>query len=159
MLSRPHALALESILIAILLSCSFLSASVAEPTFESNDMSREKLAPCPKSPNCVSSLADDSEHKIAALGYSDSPKGAFERVRKVIQSMPRSKITEDNYPYLHAEFRSLILRYVDDVEILVNTENQMIDIRSASRLGYSDLGVNRRRVRDIREKFGGESSQ
>lgn len=159
MFARIHRVVFENVLIAIFLSFGFHSVSVAESTMQSNNMPREKFAPCPESPNCVSSMADDSEHKIAPLEYSESSQDAFQRVKNIIHSMARSKVIEDDYPYLHAEFRSLIFRFVDDVEILVNSENQIIDIHSASRLGYSDFGVNRGRVTHIREKFASESSQ
>lgn len=77
----------------------------------------------------------------------------MERLRQVLRAMPRVQIRSDRAGYLHAEFRSLILRFVDDVEFLIDVKAGVIHVRSASRLGYSDLGVNRSRVETIRTAF------
>lgn len=112
-----------------------------------------KLPPCPQSPNCVSSQSADPKHRISPIAYHSAPEEAFQRIKKVIQSFPRAKITLEEELYLKAEFRSLILRFVDDVEISVDAVDKVIHIRSASRAGYWDLGVNRRRVERIRGRF------
>jgi uncharacterized protein (DUF1499 family) len=67
--------------------------------------------------------------------------------------MPGARIISDEDGYLHAEFRSRVFRFVDDVELLMDEAGHKIDVRSASRLGYSDLGVNRRRVEQLRARF------
>lgn len=112
-----------------------------------------RLRPCPASPNCVCSFDTDPEHGTAPLRFSDPPEVALQRLRMVIAAMPRAKIRGDDGRYLHAEFRSLILRFVDDVEFLLDAEAGVIHVRSASRLGYSDLGVNRSRVENLRQRF------
>jgi uncharacterized protein (DUF1499 family) len=112
-----------------------------------------RLQPCPESPNCVCSFDSDSEHAVLPLQFADSPDRALQRLRKIVSAMPRARIRVDEPGYLHAEFRSLVLRFVDDVEFLLDSDAGVIHVRSASRLGYSDLGVNRRRVEAIRNEF------
>ena len=112
------------------------------------------LKPCPKSPNCVSSEAVDQEHAILPLVYPGSPEEARARLRRVLGAMPRMTIVADEGDHIHAEARSLIFRFVDDVEFYFPAGEKVIHVRSASRIGYSDLGVNRKRVEEIRRRFG-----
>jgi uncharacterized protein (DUF1499 family) len=112
-----------------------------------------RLAPCPKSPNCVSTQAEDQEHGMEAIPYTASLDEARESMRAVILSMPRTKIVASSDDYLRAEFRSKIFRFVDDVEFFFDDTEKRIHFRSASRIGYSDLGVNRKRMKTVREEF------
>jgi len=111
------------------------------------------LKACPKSPNCVSSQAGDHEHAIAPLVYSDSRAEAYTRLKKVLGEMKRTTIVAEKEDYLHAEAKSLIFRFVDDVEFYFPATEKLIHVRSASRVGHSDLGVNRKRVEEIRSRF------
>jgi uncharacterized protein (DUF1499 family) len=111
------------------------------------------LSPCPDSPNCVSSQSPDPSHYVEPLSYPDSRTDAKIRLLKIIESMPRTQIISNTDQYIHAEFTSLIFRFVDDVEFLFDEEPNLIQVRSASRVGYSDLGMNRKRIEAIREKF------
>lgn len=110
-----------------------------------------KLAPCPASPNCVCSQHDpaDAPHHTAPLPLGDVATWK-ERVRSVVDAMPRTEWVGDEGDYLHATFTTRIFRWVDDVEFLADPEAGVIHVRSASRTGYSDLGVNRARVEAIR---------
>ncbi|MDX2254480.1 MAG: DUF1499 domain-containing protein [Pseudanabaenaceae cyanobacterium bins.39] len=112
-----------------------------------------KLLACPDSPNCVSSQSTDAEHGIAPLKFEGSPEDAIAKLQKIILSMPRTKIITVEGNYLYAEFTSAWMGYVDDVEFYANPETGVVDVRSASRLGKSDLGVNRDRVEVIRTQF------
>lgn len=112
-----------------------------------------RLAPCPGSPNCVSSYSQDVEHGIASLSYDSEPQMAIANLKQIIESMPRTNIVKEEENYLYAEFATKIMGYVDDVEFYVDQEANAIQVRSASRLGQSDLGVNRERVETIREKL------
>lgn len=114
-----------------------------------------KLAVCPNSPNCVSSQAApaDAEHKIEPLSYTGSPAQAMAALKSVIAGMDRTAIITETEDYLYAEFTSALMGYVDDVEFYVEPSTQVIHVRSASRLGQSDLGVNRKRIEDIRARF------
>lgn len=113
----------------------------------------ERLRPCPESPNCVSSLADDPGHSIAPITYTGDPDTAWVTLRSVLLAQQRTVLMQEEAAYLHAEVRSLIFRFVDDIEFLHLPEQQLIHIRSASRTGYSDFGVNRRRVENLRTAF------
>jgi uncharacterized protein (DUF1499 family) len=106
-----------------------------------------RLAPCRRTPNCVSSQADpaDAEHYIAAIAFRGDAMGA---VRKALAQMPRATIVSEKQNYLYAEFRSRWLGYVDDVEFF--HDGSAIQVRSASRLGRRDFGVNRSRVERLR---------
>jgi uncharacterized protein (DUF1499 family) len=114
-----------------------------------------KLAACPSSPNCVSSQAptSDAEHHIAPLSYSGTPTEAIARLKSIITAMPRTKIIAESDNYLYVEFTSALMGFVDDVEFFVDPAAGAVQVRSASRLGQSDLGVNRKRVEEIRAKF------
>ena len=102
------------------------------------------LAACKRSPNCVSSQANpaDKEHYIAPI------HGSLAAVRKAVESLPRTKVVREGNNYLYAEFRTPLLRYVDDVEFFF--DGKVIHVRSCSRLGRRDFGVNRKRVEELR---------
>lgn len=112
-----------------------------------------RLLPCPSSPNCVSSQTPDEGHRIAPLPYTGPARDAWSRLRGIIASLPRTKVITDSGTYLHVEFTSLIFRFVDDAEFLVDDREKVIHVRSASRMGYSDLGLNRKRIELIRERW------
>ena len=112
-----------------------------------------KLAPCPASPNCVSSQGSDREHSIEPLRYTGSPGEAMDRLKKIVISMKRSRIITETGSYIHAEYTSALFRFVDDVEFFLDERAAVIQVRSSSRIGSSDLGVNRERVEDIRAAF------
>ncbi|WRH67491.1 MAG: DUF1499 domain-containing protein [Planktothrix sp. GU0601_MAG3] len=112
-----------------------------------------QFAPCPTSPNCVSSQSLDAEHQIAPFTYQDSPETAFEQLKKLLKNTENTKIITDETNYIYAEFTSDLMGFVDDVEFYLDQENSSIQVRSASRLGESDLGVNRKRIEDIRAKL------
>lgn len=109
-----------------------------------------RLAPCPAAPNCVSSQAEDAAHRVAPLPLAGTPDDALKRLKQVLTALPRTAIVTASDGYLHAECKSRLIGFVDDVELLVDEQARVIHIRSASRVGYSDLGVNRQRVEQIR---------
>jgi uncharacterized protein (DUF1499 family) len=115
-------------------------------------VSPRALGPCPSSPNCVSTLApvQDTRHAIGPISYRKSRAEAKEALKAALATLPRTKLVEEDEAYLHYEFTSLLLRFVDDVEFLFDDETKTIQFRSASRTGYGDLGVNRRRMEEIR---------
>jgi uncharacterized protein (DUF1499 family) len=112
-----------------------------------------KLAPCPKSPNCVSTQSLDPGHRVDPLAYTTSPGEARGKVVEILKAMPRTDIVTLEEDYLHAECRSKVFGFVDDVEFWFDDANSVIHFRSASRMGYSDLGVNRKRMERIRIQF------
>ena len=112
-----------------------------------------RLSPCPESPNCVSSLSKEKSHYVEPLTYNTPVEEAREKLVSVIQSMKRSEIVTVDNNYLHATFKSSLFGFADDVELSFDDGRKIIDVRSASRTGYYDLGVNRRRVEEIRKRF------
>lgn len=115
-----------------------------------------RLRACPSSPNCVSTQAQDAGHAIEPIRYRKSRAEVKEALKEVIRSLPRAKLVEEDESYLHYEFTSLLLRFVDDVEFLFDDESKTIHFRSASRTGYGDLGVNRARMEQVRALVGGK---
>ena len=114
----------------------------------------KRLNPCPASPNCVSTQAQDEGHAIAPFRYRKSRAEAKEVLKEVVRSLPRTKLVEEDESYLHYESTSLLLRFVDNVEFLFDDETKTIHFRSASRTGYGDLGVNRNRMEQVRALVG-----
>ncbi len=110
------------------------------------------LAPCPESPNCVSSLAADAEHAIAPFRYTFARERMEGAILQALGDQDRAQVTLQEPGYIRAEFTSLIMRFVDDVEFWLEQPG-VVHVRSASRLGYSDLGANRKRVERLREEL------
>jgi len=124
-----------------------LSSCASQRELDGNDMN------CPDSPNCVSSLASDSAHYIAPLTFNENPEAAMKRLKAALLSEKRVTIITEQTNYLHGEVRSFIFRFVDDVEFTLVPEKGLFQVRSSSRAGYSDFGVNRRRIERIRQSF------
>jgi uncharacterized protein (DUF1499 family) len=112
-----------------------------------------RLSPCPNSPNCVSSQGPDKAHLIEPMRYETTEQQAKDRLVKVIQAMKRSKIITSSDHYIHAEFTSAFFRFIDDAEFYFDDTVKTIHMRSASRIGYSDFGVNRKRMEEVRSGF------
>ena len=112
-----------------------------------------KLAPLPRTPNAVSSFSRETESHILPFEFSGDPAAAWSRLREVVATHPGLQIISEDPHYLHAEATSQLFRFVDDVEFLLNEATGRIELRSASRVGRSDLGVNRSRCEAIRERF------
>jgi uncharacterized protein (DUF1499 family) len=130
----------------------------ALPTMNNTSQSTHSMPPklpnCPQSPNCVCSTDSDVAHRIAALHYGDLPAEQAMQILKTVLLAMTDVVEEDTAKQsIHAEMTSSILRFVDDVDVLLNAELNQIEIRSASRTGYSDFGVNKRRVERIRIAF------
>lgn len=128
----------------------FALLSMTSTTPASLGLHAGRLAPCPDSPNCVSSAATDPRHDIAPYALDRSPGAAKEELKQAVAKLPRMKLIAETENYLHFEFHSFVFRFVDDVEFHLDQTTKTIHVRSASRVGHSDLGVNRRRVEAIR---------
>ena len=109
-----------------------------------------RLGPCPDTPNCVSSLAEDEDQRVDPF-LLNGPNPSWSAVRDAVAAMPRTVIVEEGHEYLRAEATSRIFRFVDDLELLRNQDGDRVDVRSASRVGRGDMGVNRARVEKLRE--------
>ncbi len=112
-----------------------------------------RLAPCKRTPNCVSSQANpaDSEHYIAPIAF----RGSMADLRRAVESMARASVLKVERDYLYAEYRTRLLRYVDDVELYYDEKQGVVHVRSASRLGRRDFGVNRKRIEALRRVIAG----
>ena len=113
-----------------------------------------RLAPCPDTPNCVSSQADaGSPRFVAPLSYTGDPAAAWGRLVAAVSDGIRATTVEQSDGYLRAECVTPLLRFVDDLECLLDADASLIHVRSASRVGRSDLGANRKRVERLRGEF------
>jgi uncharacterized protein (DUF1499 family) len=116
----------------------------------------DQLTPCPNKPNCVSSQAAHKEHYIQPISFTGTPQDAHDKVLQIVNALEQRKVTVVQENYIRVEFTSKIFRFVDDVEFYfppTNTEQIIINVRSASRIGYSDLGANQKRIEQIRIQF------
>jgi uncharacterized protein (DUF1499 family) len=130
---------------------ALLSATAKRPS--SLGVVDGRLAPCPTTPNCVSTRASDDQHRIDPIAFDGDGDGALKRLKVAIATIPRMRIVTETDDYIHAEATSLLFRFVDDVEFLVDRGAKVIHFRSASRVGRSDIGVNRARMEQIRAAF------
>lgn len=117
----------------------------------------DRLSPCPDSPNCVCSDDSDARHAIAPIATAGDPAAAWRRLVDHLHSDRAYTIVEERPDYVHAEARTRWLRFVDDVEFHLRPDQGLIAMRSASRVGYSDLGTNRRRLEAVRRAVGSSS--
>lgn len=154
-LTRGKLLISASILLPVFLISGLLVMSLFSKRPDTLGLTEGKLRGCPSSPNCVCSWNDasDSEHYIEPLTIPAGVDQPMETLIGAIESFPRTKIITREDNYLHAEFTTRLLRFVDDVEFQIVPEEQLIHIRSASRIGYYDLGTNRKRVAQIRAEW------
>jgi len=126
--------------LAALLAVS--GASVAAP-----------LAPCPATPNCVSSVDPDPRHRVAPIGFTGSAQAARQTLLRILRETPRVRLVVSRPDYLKAEFSSAVFGFIDDVEFVIDAQAGVVHLRSASRTGDYDFGVNRRRIERLRAQF------
>lgn len=126
-----------------------LIALCALTTLTPASYAQEILPDCPETPNCVSSQATDPEHLIAPLQLSGDAGAAKNKLTALLDSLPRVSWQTASDKHIKATFTSFVFRFIDDVDFVIN-DNNRIDVRSASRVGRSDFGANRRRIEEIR---------
>ena len=142
---------LKPVLLVSLITLSGCSAT--KPDLGVNN---GKLLPCPETPNCVNSQAVGEEHYIDPILFTGTQQDAKDSLLQILKSEKRTKILADQENYIRVEFTSPLFRFVDDVEFYFPKKQageRIIHVRSASRVGYSDLGANRKRIEKIRSKF------
>ncbi len=139
-------------LIGIICAAGLFTAAHFSSPPENLGMNGGNLSPCPNSPNCVSSQETDASHTTQAFKADGTNKEVMKKLRSCIKKMGGKIITRSG-PYLHAEFRSKWFRFVDDLECIYDEAEGKINVRSASRLGYSDFGVNKKRIAELRMIF------
>ncbi|MFW9825559.1 MAG: DUF1499 domain-containing protein [Candidatus Thorarchaeota archaeon] len=111
-----------------------------------------KFHPCPKSPNCVSTQSSDEKHKMEPLSFNILDE-AKTKIKDIIGTFKRTKLVTENDKYLHYEFRTATFKFVDDVEFYFDDSTNLIHFRSAARLGWSDFGVNKKRMKKVTELY------
>jgi uncharacterized protein (DUF1499 family) len=145
-------LALAAVVVIPIVGLAILSA-LSQRRPASLGVQGGRLAPCPAAPNCVSSQAEDAAHRVEPLPIVGTTQETLDKLREVLTALPRTAIVSTSDGYVHAECKSWLIGFVDDVELLVDEHAGVVHIRSSSRVGYSDLGVNRRRVEEIRNRL------
>ena len=140
------------VILSPVIALAVLSAFATKP----NNLGAKngRLATCPNSPNCVSTQSADSQHTIEAIVFDGLPEDAMRKLKAILADIPRMEIVTETESYIHAEATSLIFRFRDDVEFVIDRQANLIHFRSASRVGRSDLGANRVRMEKIRKAFG-----
>jgi uncharacterized protein (DUF1499 family) len=116
-------------------------------------LENDRLRSCPNSPNCVSSDAPQGSHHVSPLPLPKGDAPALSHIRATIEKTPRTRVITARDDYLHAEFETLVFRFVDDLEVHVRPGQKVVAVRSASRVGHWDLGTNRRRVERLRRQL------
>lgn len=139
------------LVLAVVVRFALLSSGSPQPD---NVGDPQRLAACPASPNCVNSQATDDKHAIEPLTATDV-EAAMRRLETLVAELPRTRVVATAPGYLHAESRSRLFRFVDDLELLADPDKGVIHVRSASRVGFSDMRVNRKRVEELRRRFAG----
>lgn len=168
---RQKILRFVSVLATILVLGGTLVVSVMSRNQPTLGFINGKLRDCPSSPNCVCSHASTEAKQIQPIVYGTASgmemqddkvdQQAFDRLHGLLEEWPRVDLmtTDRKQGYIHAVFTTTFLRFRDDVEFLLDPSSQVIHVRSASRVGHSDFGTNRRRVEAIRKAFAVESAQ
>ena len=114
-----------------------------------------RLKACPATPNCVLSTAPDEAHRVAPFPFTGDAAEALARVKAAALSLPRTRVAEEASGYVRLTSKSAVFGFVDDVELELDEAAKVVHVRSASRVGRKDFGVNRKRVEAIRSKLGG----
>jgi uncharacterized protein (DUF1499 family) len=140
---------------AALATLAFLAACAGERPGELG-VRDGRLAPCKPTPNCVTSQADraaDPDHHVAPLALRGEPEAAWTALVADVRTTPRVLIVTERPGYLHAEYASRVFGFVDDVEFQQDASAKLVHVRSASRTGRSDFGVNRARIEALRTRL------
>ena len=118
-----------------------------------SDREWERFKECPPTPNCVSSETQSKAKFIERFKTGDRPEESWDLLIRILEKTSNCRMISQDSSYIHAEFRTRLLRFVDDVEFRLEAKKCEIAVRSASRLGYSDLGTNRRRLESLRREL------
>ena len=144
--------------LTLLILLAMLSMSCSSTPRKPLGLINGHLAPCPNTPNCVASEMHTSVAYIDPLIVKIEPEKAWLSLKRSIESLGGSIEREEGH-YLWATFKTKVFRFVDDMELRLDADSIVIHVRSESRVGYSDLGVNRKRVERLREKFAQEQER
>ena len=142
---RFKVFSLSALLCLLLSSCTGTAGNIG--------VHDSKLSPCPARPNCVSSDSEVADHQVEPYRLAVPVAEGWQLARTLVAELPRTTIITQGPDYLHAECRSEVFGFVDDLELHLRPDNKIIAVRSAARLGYSDLGVNHKRVEELHSKL------
>jgi len=143
---------MEKTIFLIILTClALLPAGCLGHEPKGRLETRNNLSPCPDSPNCVSTQSDGNA--MTPLPYMGTMKKSQENLITILRGMKGCTITKDEPGHIHAEFRSALFGFVDDVTFIFDNDTRLIHFRSASRTGYYDFGVNRKRMEEISKMY------
>lgn len=134
----------------ILFYIIFMTLNAISPA---NSTAEKSLPLCRDSPNCVSSQATDDKHFIEPFKIKGDTDAAWTAVKALLSQQSRVVVTHESSETLHAEATSLVFRFVDDINMILDAKNHVIHVRSASRTGHSDFGVNRKRLETLRAQL------
>jgi len=139
----------------ILILSLLLLVGCTSATKKETGLIEGKFYPCPTSPNCVSSMApQEDSHYIKPIVYSSMTRDLTQKkIIAILETLKNTKVVEYNDEYIHAEVRTSFFKFIDDVEFYFPVDKNIIHVRSLARTGYSDFGVNRKRMEKIRVKF------
>ena len=144
-------------LIPLIIAIIIMSTRIAMsrvPTPGNLGVRHGTLAPCPGSPNCVSSIADaGTKEAIAPIPYDGDTASAQATMVDIVSGLPRTTIVTDEPGYIHAVSRSFTMAFPDDTEFYFDETNRLIHVRAAARVGEGDFNVNRKRVETVRAAF------
>ena len=140
-------------IVALLPILGLFGLSVMSEKPENLGVTDGQLAKCPDTPNCVSSQSDSPDHQMPPLKYDGTRENTIAKLKSALKSLPRVKVVEEHENYLRAEATSRFFGFVDDVEFFLDDAEKVVHFRSASRVGRSDLGVNRKRMEELRKLF------
>ena len=118
-----------------------------------NRIRQGALLPLPNKPNCVSTQTDQKKKRMRPLPFKGTLTATHQRLEEILHLMDRTTIKTSESDYLHAVVKSKVLRFKDDVEFLLDEQSRLVHFRSASRTGYSDLGVNQKRMEEISQLY------
>lgn len=146
----------SQILIPVLLVIAI--AGILQPESpDAADRIPDSLKECPGSPNCVSSEPADPKHRVDPFRLKGDPAKSWPAIIRVVRSMPRTEVVSATDQYIRTECKSRIFRFVDDLELLLKPAAGIVSVRSASRSGYYDFGVNRKRIEYLRQALRAEN--
>jgi uncharacterized protein (DUF1499 family) len=132
---------------------AFILTGTASAGVENIGTTEDKLTPCPDSPNCVSTQSEGKRHAMKPLPFLQTREASRDKILGILKDMKRTKMIKLTEFYIHVECRTALFRFVDDVEFFLDETTRGIHFRSASRVGYYDFGMNRRRMKRISEKY------
>lgn len=130
-------------------TCALLITGCSGSRPDNLGVVNSKLAACPESPNCVSSDSEGESHYVPAFKLEASPERVWNEIKRYLLAQRNMEIITETSDYLYVESTSTLMRFVDDFELHLREQDGIIAIRSASRLGKSDFGVNKKRVDDL----------